>query len=115
MMLVEKSAFEVNPSASSAVTPLKTQPTSSQRGQRGGARGGRGRGRGRGAKKGADYAVLHGQRRGTRAGVSDEVSFKDEPLLSDDAPAEGLYVLIQTTICRRQVLRKVFQNDQTSE
>ena len=45
-------------------------------------------GGGKGAKRGASYTVLH-----------DGVTARNEPILSDDAPAEGLFVLIQTTIC----------------
>jgi hypothetical protein len=91
-----------------------------QLGQRGRGRGrgrgwGRGRGSGRGGKRGASYAVLHGQKRGTRTGAHDAVTIRDEPPLSDEAPAEGLFVFIQTTICRRKVLEKIFKNAPSSK
>jgi hypothetical protein len=35
--------------------------------------------------------------------------------LSDDAPAKGLFVFIQPTICRWRVLEKVFTNEPSSK
>jgi hypothetical protein len=112
---VEKTAFEINPTATA---PEKPAANSTQgRGQHRGRGQGRGRGRGargRGGKRGASYAVLHGQKRGARTGVHDAVTIRDEPPLSDEAPAEGLFVFIQTTVCRRKVLEKVFENAPSS-
>jgi hypothetical protein len=112
VLLVEKTAFETNPTATVPDKPaVNGQGSRGQRGRRGQGRGrGAGRGSGRGAKRGASYAVLHGQKRGTRTGTHDTVTVQDEPPLSDEAPAEGLFVFIQTTVCRRRVLEKIFKN-----
>ena len=111
ILLVEKTAFETNPMA----TPEKVATTSAKgntlpRGSQRGPGRGRGMGRGRGSKRGTSYAILHGQKRGARGGAHDTVTIRDEPALSDDAPAEGLFVLIQTTVCHRKVLEKIFAN-----
>jgi superfamily II DNA helicase RecQ len=111
VLLVEKTAFETNPAAMSE----KAAPTKANRSQVAQRGRGRGRGGGRGGKRGASYAVLHGQKRGTRSGINDAITVRDEPSLSDDAPAEGLFVFIQTTICRRRVLEKVFANEPSSK
>jgi hypothetical protein len=115
VLLVEKTAFETNPTATVPDKPAVNAHGRGQRGRRGQGRGrgagrGPGRGSGRGAKRGASYAVLHGQKRGTRSGTHDTVTVQDEPPLSDEAPAEGLFVFIQTTVCRRRVLEKIFKN-----
>jgi len=116
VLLVEKSAFESNPAAVALEKPAANG--TQVQGQRGQRRVGRGRGRGAGArvgKRGAGYAVIHGQKRGTRSGAHDTVTIRDEPPLSDEAPAEGLFVFIQTTVCRRKVLEKIFENSPSSK
>lgn len=108
VLLVEKTMFHVTPTAPAIEIPMeKSTYTPAQHGGQGQGRGGGGE---RG-KKGADYAVLHGQKCGMCSGAHDKVNICDEPPLLEDAPAEGLYVLVQTTICWRAVLAKVFGNE----
>lgn len=112
-MLVEKSAFEANPAA-------EISATSNAPGRGHGLGKGRGRGRGgatgRGGKKqGKDYAVNHGVKRGSFKGADDAVPPRDDYTFTDDMPREGLYVLIQATVCRRTVLARVFENPPHSE
>ncbi|KAJ7289062.1 hypothetical protein C8J57DRAFT_1627387 [Mycena rebaudengoi] len=114
VMLVEKSAFEVDSSSS----PDSSAPTTPEMGSRGRGRGrGCGRGRGHGGtgrggrKQGKDYAESHGQKRGSFRGTDDAVLPRlDTPDIAGDTPAEGLYALIQATICRRRILALVFKN-----
>lgn len=98
--------FEATPTASAEDTMDKSTHAPVQCGGRGRGRGGGGR-----DKKGADYAVLHGQKRGMCGGAHDAVTVRDEPQLTESVPAEGLLVLIQTTVCQRAVLSKVFGNE----
>jgi hypothetical protein len=109
VLLVEKSAFEVDPShPPSTTSPSATKSVPATKGK---ARGARKPAKKGGAKLGATYAVLHGQKRGLRGGVHDAVpQLAHEPELTDGASAEGLYIFIQTTICRRQVLTKIYRN-----
>ncbi|KAF8952569.1 P-loop containing nucleoside triphosphate hydrolase protein [Flammula alnicola] len=113
VMIVEKSAFEI------AAIP---QPlTDSTRGVA--LSRVRGRGRGRGgvqgravpAKNGPRYAVAHGQRRGMFGGEHDEMTVLNETHITlamlQDAAGEGIYFYIQTTNCRRSVLRMIFRNE----
>ncbi|KAJ7030142.1 P-loop containing nucleoside triphosphate hydrolase protein [Mycena alexandri] len=115
VMLVEKTAFEVN-TTGKEVTDIVTTPQPARgrgagRGGRGGARGRGARGRGRGGRgNGKDYAVLHGQRRGTFSGKDDKISSLPEPEISADAPGEGLYIYIQSTTCRRAIQTAIFRN-----
>jgi hypothetical protein len=114
---VEKTAFEINPTATAPEKPAanSTQGCGQHRGRGQGRGQGQGRGaRGRGGKRGASYTVLHGQKCGARTGVHDAVTIRDEPPLSDEAPVEGLFVFIQTTVCRQKVLEKVFENAPSS-
>jgi hypothetical protein len=108
-MLVEKSAFEVDPSGEIAVTA--EAPTRGRGRGRGRARG-RGRGGGRGGhKQGKDYAVSHGLKRGSFRGTDDAAPAPEATSdLPDDAPAEGLYAVIQATVCRRNILAAIFKN-----
>lgn len=116
-MIVEKSAFELNPSVgvvetekSGAATNIPKFTTTDRGRGRGRGRGGRG-GRGaKGVKRGRMYGALHGATRGMRDGLLDEPEWGEEPTLTADAPAEGLYNFIQATVCRREVLRQVFNN-----
>ncbi|KAJ7615158.1 P-loop containing nucleoside triphosphate hydrolase protein [Mycena polygramma] len=114
VMIVEKSAFEVNPldgtTPTAEAAPAAAPPT------RGGKRG-RGRGRGRGGggrggvKQGKDYAVRHGQKRGSYRGTDDAMTALEVLDVPEDAPAEGLYALIQATTCRRRILCRIFRNE----
>ena len=120
VMIVEKSAFEI------AAFPQPSAPGHSTASTRGGGQG-RARGRGRGSaslgrgqsraaavKHGLEYATAHGQKRGMFGGEHDTISKLDETHITldmlRDAKGEGVYFYIQTTNCRRLVLRMVFQN-----
>lgn len=123
VLLVEKSAFGVDPaggnSAAHAGNPgARGQP--SIRGQAGrGGRGGRTRGRGQGRaaqlQLGATYGDTRGAKRGSCDGKHDKIdlpeSERTEPALVHDAPGEGIYVYIQTLICRRAAANKIFGAD----
>ncbi|KAK7001247.1 hypothetical protein R3P38DRAFT_2559263, partial [Favolaschia claudopus] len=111
VLLAEKAAFEVNPAADT-LAATTTQTSGRGRGSGGRGRGGRGAGaRGRsGQKQGRDYAILHGQKRGSFKGSDDAVPPRDEHVIADNTPREGIYILIQATICRRLILRQIFQN-----
>lgn len=117
VMLVEKTAFEVN-STGVVVADAATPLAPAVRG-RGGSRG-RGRGGGRGCarggkKQGKDYAVLHGQKRGSFGGKHDGITQQPEPEIPSDAPGEGIYAYIQATTCRRAILATIFQNKTPGE
>ncbi|KAJ7084890.1 P-loop containing nucleoside triphosphate hydrolase protein [Mycena belliarum] len=114
VMLVEKTAFEVG--AASVVEAAAGGPSrGGSRGGRGGSNAGRGRGgRGRGAaamaKRGKDYAISHGAKRGSYNGSDDAKPDSTPEDVADipwDSPDEGLYALIQATICRRRVFRHI--------
>lgn len=112
VMLVEKSAFEVEampqPLADSTQGATPSQTRGRARGQ-GGVQG-----RVAHAKNGAQYAAAHGQRRGMFGGVHDEIIALDETHITQemlrDAVGEGIYFHIQTTNCRRSVLGMIFRN-----
>ncbi|KAF7338756.1 ATP-dependent DNA helicase Q-like 3 [Mycena sanguinolenta] len=115
VMLVEKSAFEVSQAAVDA-TVSTSQPVHGRGGGRGNGLRGRGgnSARGRGKAMGKDYAESHGQKRGSHHGKDDTVASLDTSdstaEIPQDAPAEGLYALIQATICRRKILSQIFKN-----
>ncbi|PPQ84997.1 hypothetical protein CVT26_007520 [Gymnopilus dilepis] len=66
------------------------------------------------AAGGRDYAIQHGLKRGMYGGQHDVISKLDEAYITSDvlrdAKGEGLYFYIQTTNCRRAILRTVFRN-----
>ncbi|KAE9387374.1 P-loop containing nucleoside triphosphate hydrolase protein [Gymnopus androsaceus JB14] len=62
------------------------------------------------AKDKRQYAEIHGVNRGSYRGKKDHVYLKSEPPIDETALNEGLFVLVQTGICRRQVLTKIFKN-----
>ncbi|KAE9401327.1 P-loop containing nucleoside triphosphate hydrolase protein [Gymnopus androsaceus JB14] len=62
------------------------------------------------AKDKRQYAEIHGVNRGSYGGKKDHVYLKSEPPIDETASNEGLFVLVQTGICRRQVLTKIFKN-----
>ena len=119
VMIVEKSAFEAASGLSgSADTSIATAPARGRGRGRGRGIGGRGGHGKRGGKQGKDYAERHGQRRGWFRGTYDAAPVPDESSSADippDAPAEGLYALIQSTICRRLILANVFKNSPPSK
>jgi hypothetical protein len=113
VMIVEKSAFEVDVNNVEEVSePL---PASTMHG---GGRGrgcgcghGRGHGRVRGKRGGASYGIQRGQKCGTHSGTFDIISPIDElTTIADDAHGEGLYSYILTTICCRAILTQIFGN-----
>lgn len=114
IMIVEKSAFEVSAvTAAVTDTAAAAAPTRGRGRRRGRGTGGRGGTGQRGGKsQGKDYADSHGLKRGWSRGVDDLIT----PLhdsgaeIPPDAPAEGLYAVIQATICRRVILSRVFKN-----
>ncbi|KAJ7934604.1 P-loop containing nucleoside triphosphate hydrolase protein [Mycena leptocephala] len=113
VMLVEKSAFEVAPSMESQAPTFSAAPARARGRGRGRGIGGRGgHGQRGGKKQGKDYAESHGQRRGWYRGLNDSITALDDAHaeIPPDAPAEGLYALVQATICRRLVLSRVFKN-----
>ncbi|KAE9385324.1 P-loop containing nucleoside triphosphate hydrolase protein [Gymnopus androsaceus JB14] len=62
------------------------------------------------AKEKKKYAEIHGVNRGSHGGKKDHIYLKVEPVIDENLSNEGLFVLVQTGICRRQVLTKIFQN-----
>ncbi|KAJ7106023.1 P-loop containing nucleoside triphosphate hydrolase protein [Mycena crocata] len=110
IMIVEKSAFEV----SALPSQTADTPSSSTRGRgRGRGRGGRGgTGRRGGNKQGKAYGELHGQKRGWFRATNDKITPLEnaDAEIPQDAPSEGLYALIQATICRRLILMQIFRN-----
>jgi hypothetical protein len=123
-MIVEKSAFEIaafpQPSAGHSSSTASTTRGVGQGRARGRGRGsallGRGHWQARAAvvKHGLEYATAHGQKRGMFGGEHDTISKLDETHITldmlRDAKGEGVFFYIQTTNCRRLVLRMVFQN-----
>jgi hypothetical protein len=120
VMIVEKSAFEIAafPQPSAAHSTASTTRGVGQGRARGRGRGsaslGRGQARAAVVKHGLEYATAHGQKRGMFGGEHDTISKLDETHITldmlRDAKGEGVYFYIQTTNCRRLVLRMVFQN-----
>ncbi|KAJ6590767.1 hypothetical protein B0H10DRAFT_2332053, partial [Mycena sp. CBHHK59/15] len=115
IMLVENSTFEVSPlGAGSTDNPAPTAPARGRGRGRGRGIGGRGgQGRHGGKKQGKDYAESHDLKRGWFRGVNDTVETLDDSdvEIPADGLAEGLYALIQATICRRVILSRVFKNE----
>jgi hypothetical protein len=117
VMIVEKPAFEI------ATSPQPVATHTIPRGTRGRGRGlmlrGAAKGRAGIVKSGPEYAIAHGQRRGMFNGEHDVITKLDEthitPDVLRDAKGEGIYIYIQTTHCRRQVLQTVFQNGPSSK
>jgi hypothetical protein len=57
--------------------------------------------------------LKHGWSRGVHDSV---IALEDAHAeVPQDAPAEGLYALIQATICRRVILAQIFKNDVSSK
>jgi superfamily II DNA helicase RecQ len=115
VMLVQKSAFEVSTAADNPDNPAPSSaPPIRGRGRgRGRGTGGRGgSGRRGGKNQGKDYAESHGQKRGWYKGVNNGIKALEDSdaEIPADAPAEGLYAVVQATICRRVILSRVFKN-----
>lgn len=65
--------------------------------------------------KDKEYAVKHGVLRGSYGGGSDVISDKIEVPIDFYSINEGLYAFVQTLGCRRQVLTKIYENEDPSE
>ncbi len=63
------------------------------------------------AKEKRVHAEARGLRRGWSGAEYDAVLAKTEPQRVENADNEGLFVLVQTGVCRRQVLTKIFKNE----
>ncbi|KAL1754249.1 P-loop containing nucleoside triphosphate hydrolase protein [Schizophyllum commune] len=64
-----------------------------------------------------EYAGAHGVHRGSESGCTDELppsTWRQLPIAEDDT-TEGLYHLVQTTDCRRKILKTVFENERPDE
>ncbi|KAH7907966.1 P-loop containing nucleoside triphosphate hydrolase protein [Hygrophoropsis aurantiaca] len=86
VLLVEQSAFEVD---------LLEVNFQSDKEKKGKAKG-----------KGKAY----GQTKGSSEGLHDTIFVAEQPRLDPNADNEGLHVLVQTGICRRQVLTEIYKN-----
>ena len=120
-MIVEKSAFEIaafpQVSAGHSTTSTSTRGVGQGRGRgrgHGTASLGRAQGRTTAVKQGLEYAIAHGQKRGMFGEQTDTIVKLNETHVTldmlRDAKGEGIYFYVQTTNCRRLVLRMVFQN-----
>ncbi|KAI5885343.1 P-loop containing nucleoside triphosphate hydrolase protein [Schizophyllum commune H4-8] len=64
-----------------------------------------------------EYAGAHGVHRGSESGCTDGLppsTWRQLPIAEDDT-TEGLYHLVQTTDCRRKILKTVFENDRPDD
>lgn len=61
------------------------------------------------------YAINHGVLRGAHGGETDSVEVKCEPPLDISALDEGLYCFVQTMLCRRSILTRVYENAKPGE
>ncbi|KAL1659929.1 P-loop containing nucleoside triphosphate hydrolase protein [Schizophyllum commune] len=64
-----------------------------------------------------EYASAHGVHRGGESGLTDDFplpTWRQLPIAEDDK-TEGLYHLVQTTDCRRKILKTVFENERPDE
>ncbi|KAL0566273.1 hypothetical protein V5O48_015743 [Marasmius crinis-equi] len=112
VLLVERSAY-----AKSVTTLDNCAVAAKVQGEKG---TGKGKAKGKkmktmSAKEAKAHAVACGVNHSAYGGESDQVYVKDEPPLNKDMEDEGLLVLIQTGICRRRVLTKVFKNNESYE
>ncbi|KAF9537319.1 hypothetical protein CPC08DRAFT_809291 [Agrocybe pediades] len=104
VLLVEKSAFEVD------ISKIDEDRESSNRtSTRKGVRQSLAHPK---APKG--YSIKHGVQRGTHNGMADEHPSKAGVPLDSELPDEGLYTLVQTGKCRREVLTEIYDNKQPS-
>ncbi|KAL1660998.1 P-loop containing nucleoside triphosphate hydrolase protein [Schizophyllum commune] len=64
-----------------------------------------------------EYTGAHGIHRGGESGLTDDLplsGWRQLPISEDDK-TEGLYHLVQTTDCRRKILKTVFENERPDE
>ncbi|KAF8153775.1 P-loop containing nucleoside triphosphate hydrolase protein [Crassisporium funariophilum] len=59
------------------------------------------------------YGIVHGSRRGSVTGKHDAVLLRDCPAIDQEAADEGLLSFVQSGTCRRQVLKKIYNNPDT--
>ncbi|EDR04355.1 uncharacterized protein LACBIDRAFT_304539 [Laccaria bicolor S238N-H82] len=115
VMIVEKSAFEISTTAASSgefgTNTASVSQRCNTRGGHGRGHSGRGRGQGRPAKNGPTYGVSHGAKHGQYSGAHDTMTRLEEcEEIPGDVVGEGLYWYIQTTVCHRLILTKIFRN-----
>ena len=56
------------------------------------------------------YVVAHGILQGAFTGEMDSIPIVQKPPLDTTSLDEGLYILIQTTLCRHKVLTLIYKN-----
>lgn len=119
VLLVEKSAYEIDLNAIQGTStqsqqqkagPNVKQTKKRSRGRAGAAKPKREKGTG-----GKMHCVAHGSKRGSRSGEHDVVFVNEQPKIDNTALDEGLYVLVQTGVCRRKVLTEIYGNKQPCE
>jgi superfamily II DNA/RNA helicase len=107
VLLVERSAYEVDLKALDEEAEAQSVEGKKAAGKT----------KGKGTKKtkgGKTYADAAGVNRGTYGGQSDTIFARVEPSAGFKGKDEGLYVLVQTSLCRRKVLHKVYDNRTTT-
>ncbi|KAF9048056.1 P-loop containing nucleoside triphosphate hydrolase protein [Hymenopellis radicata] len=111
VLLVEKSVYNVDLTA-----PKQDETPTNDRKSKKGKKGGK-----KNKKKKKDttkrtkaevqaHALCRGVKRGSHSGRTDAIHVQDQPPLDPEAVDEGLYVLAQTGLCRRLVIKEVFGN-----
>ncbi|KDR71310.1 hypothetical protein GALMADRAFT_1345788 [Galerina marginata CBS 339.88] len=58
-----------------------------------------------------NYAIARGGQRGSNDPTHDAILVRDHPAIDDKAEDEGLYSLIQSGVCRRSVLTRIYGNN----
>ncbi|KZP05646.1 P-loop containing nucleoside triphosphate hydrolase protein [Athelia psychrophila] len=111
VLLVEPSAYKVDPSAEDADEEVAPTSQKTSKGKGKPRRSGRARKltkqKGKGGKV---YTNACGIRRGARDGKHDMIFVREQPIIDPEGLDEGLYVLAQTGKCRRAVLTEIYQN-----
>ncbi|KAF4610293.1 hypothetical protein D9613_010675 [Agrocybe pediades] len=102
VLLVEKSVFDVNITQVDREEGDKNTPATKRKGVRQSLAHSK-------APKG--YAVRHGVQRGAHHGLSDDNLLNAAVPLDSKSPDEGLYSLVQTGKCRREVLGEIYDNE----
>ncbi|KAJ7599784.1 hypothetical protein C8J56DRAFT_1037395 [Mycena floridula] len=105
VLLVEKTAYEVDIIAQMAVPAVPGNTKAKKRGKKT---------KEKKVKAGKEYSEARGAARESYGGKKDAILTKYEPPLDVNAPDEGLHVLVQTGICRRRVLTKIYGNGTTT-
>lgn len=114
VLLAEQSAFQVDLDDMGKVQETTTSAKSSK----GGRKKGKGRthkqkkAKGKGGKK---HGEARGSRRGARDGLHDAIFVREQPRIDPEGLDEGLYALVQTGRCRRNVITQVYNNKPTCQ